>query len=1653
MATLARLELELVTSLAKFQQDMGRAAAVAERTAKRIEGVMKGVGGSLAAIGAGMAFKSIIDEAGEAEQALKQLQQTIKSTGGVAGVTSGAVEQISGEIQRLTGVSDDAVNSMASVLLTFTKVGKQVFPEATKAIVDMSAKLGTDLKSSAVMVGKALNDPIKGMTALSKAGVSFSQGQKDTIKALVESGNTLKAQQMILRELQTEFGGAAAAARNTLKGAFDALGVAAKDVLENIGSAQGQGLRGALEFMIQVTEKAAAHGKELSLALQGIAAGATAVVAVKTASELAGLAKMIVTVTAAGGGWVAGLALIVGGLVAFRDEQATLIGSTKTWGQLTVEAFNGIAMIAKPVINGVIDSFIEFGKWCGAVSKMVVDTLGGAFRVVFQALGQQDLFDKVTKGAAMFMSTLPGAMKAFADTANKQSAAAGKDYVGNFFNPILKLADDAKKRMDDIGKAAERGAKVKINPGELPEVEGKSEKKAREKAEKAAEAAAKRAKAQHEADQKSVEGILGSMQQMNAEISLRLAKEKEMIPELEAQNKLSKLGHLTEKERAAALTQINKLAAERRELEKQVAVKDEGEKLTSLLDNLKQRTTEIQNAGNKQNELNVSLKTQAEIDKIIKVGKGEHLDLVNKILAAAKEQEAVLREQKRLEAVEKYGSQVQDLMDQNKQMALKVQGQEEYLPLLEQEKKIREIMKDQNLSEEDKQNLAGQIQQQAQQTVRYNQALDQQDRALKAIKDSSGSTAQKIAALQMAYASGTINIKQYQDSLQDLRKEGLEKVKKDAKEFSDILTNGFDKMFEKGTKIKDVLKGMGVELMKMATKKIIAPLAENVFSGIANKLFGKQYGSTVPNGLPPSATGGGGTLAGGAAGMGTLPTTLAEGPAIVSLLQQILVALGGTPGVGPGSTLGGLGFPYGPPSTVQQYQNGGGLLSRVGGFFGNLFNFGQKSPLEEMLGAASASGLQGGMPSSGGGGGIFGALGGVGRTVSNGALGLLRALGFPFHADGGFLGAGQWGIAGERGPELIYGGQSGMSIMPPAMMTGASGFQAPWQQQNVYAGGRGGYSGNGMISQFDYANTMGDLMMAKYESGVKAFQNGDPNAPNWYTLQEIKAQADRFRTTVANGGYTGQMFSRAQFEMSSASADFNEAAYQWGGNRANVSDYLYNQGVRSGYDPSKRMNSMSFGLQSGGMGQMSQGGNVGFDLPSGMREASFSTSQGIPIISTGAGGLITSYTSNGAGGITGKLVNGMSTAFNNMFNGGNFMTASQQGSYSSPLLPRRGSDWLEAVGRQNLAYNGGGAIFPELVPRLKEMTSGANGGKQIYPSTFSWLPGYAPRGGGIGNLFADWRLRGMDVDPNSAGGFSNPNTRFGTGETYGPPVPPKLMPDMINGVFPGPATASEIAAGQRYLKRTTPQLAPDMISGMLTGSGPATVSDIMAGQRYMDEHWPGGYKYGGATAQGAYPLMADILDHMPSGLEAALRTAYEGHTMLNDAMPWFTSKTGIAKHFAGMAMNGITNKNSLYSQMGEIMSQPWANKSMPFSSYPAAMSLFGGRAMRHGGMPHRGEPIRVGEAGEELWVPPTGGGRIIPNHDLGGFGGGSGGGKLDINVVTRTEKPVRVRTVRTERGIQQIVEDAVDASMQRQGTLSRQFQGSYDVNRRGVARS
>ena len=125
------------------------------------------------------------------ENALVNLNAVIKSTGMSAGFTTDEMAKMADGLQRVTTYSNTAVMEAQGMLSTFTKIGRQTFPETLESALDLSIIMKQDLRSSVVMLGKALNDPIANLGALGRSGIQFSADQKKLIKTLWESGETL----------------------------------------------------------------------------------------------------------------------------------------------------------------------------------------------------------------------------------------------------------------------------------------------------------------------------------------------------------------------------------------------------------------------------------------------------------------------------------------------------------------------------------------------------------------------------------------------------------------------------------------------------------------------------------------------------------------------------------------------------------------------------------------------------------------------------------------------------------------------------------------------------------------------------------------------------------------------------------------------------------------------------------------------------------------------------------------------------------------------------------------------------------------------------------------------------------------------------------------------------------------------------------------------------------------------------------------------------------------------------------------------------------------------------------------------------------------------------------------------------------------------
>ena len=197
---------------------------------------MAKMGAAVGAVAGIVGFK-LVQAAYESQKVLAQTEAIIKATGGAAGVTSAQVAKLSDKLSMQIGVDDELIQKSANLLLTFKQIQNQV--GANNNIFDQAVTLSQDLgnvfgsaEAAAMQLGKALSDPEKGITALRRAGINFTEQQKEQIKTLVASGDVLGAQKLILKEVESQVGGTAEASAT----GFDKMRVALGNVAEKFGA-------------------------------------------------------------------------------------------------------------------------------------------------------------------------------------------------------------------------------------------------------------------------------------------------------------------------------------------------------------------------------------------------------------------------------------------------------------------------------------------------------------------------------------------------------------------------------------------------------------------------------------------------------------------------------------------------------------------------------------------------------------------------------------------------------------------------------------------------------------------------------------------------------------------------------------------------------------------------------------------------------------------------------------------------------------------------------------------------------------------------------------------------------------------------------------------------------------------------------------------------------------------------------------------------------------------------------------------------------------------------------------------------------------------------------------------------------------------------
>ncbi|MFN4354888.1 phage tail length tape measure family protein [Parvibaculum sp.] len=421
-AVIGALRAELTAGIAAWQRDMDKAAksvggfsarfAAAGRQMQKVGGVMTAAI-TAPILGAGALALANFEKQ---EKAVAAVDAALKSMGGTAGFSRNELHKMAGDLQAVSTFGDeDILSKVTANLLTFGNVSGDAFKRAQQAALDLSARLDQDLQSSAIMIGKALNDPVRGITALTRAGVTFTDQQREQIKAMVEVGDVAGAQALMLSELEKQFGGQAAAMANTSEGMRKQLANSWSDLLEDIGEIIAE----FLPPLVDALRSAVKWLKELSPETKRWAVGLAALAAV-AGPVIAALGFLMVGLAALSAPVLIAIAA-VGGLIAawyyFSDEIAAV-----------ATAFAGPIEAMKAIAHG-------WYQWMKGLVALAIHLFTGDFAAAFDTFKAlwRNFFDTVAAVAEALIPGVVGKVKALYEgvkTWLKDKLGAVLDWVG-----------------------------------------------------------------------------------------------------------------------------------------------------------------------------------------------------------------------------------------------------------------------------------------------------------------------------------------------------------------------------------------------------------------------------------------------------------------------------------------------------------------------------------------------------------------------------------------------------------------------------------------------------------------------------------------------------------------------------------------------------------------------------------------------------------------------------------------------------------------------------------------------------------------------------------------------------------------------------------------------------------------------------------------------------------------------------------------------------------------------------------------------------------------------------------------------------------------------------------------------------------------------
>lgn len=345
----------------------------------------------------------------ESAQAMGQVNAALASMGDASGRTSEQLAKSAEGLMKISTYDDDEIlRKVTANMLTFGKVAGENFDRAQLAAVNLATRLGGDLQGATMMIGKALNDPVKGLAAMSKAGIQFTADQKEMIKGMVASGDAAGAQAIILAELEKQFGGSAAAMRAATPG------IDSKQAWDSFNEVVGKIVNEALPPLTALLTRVLESFNNLSPGMQTFAVGA-----------------------AAAGAALGPILMVVGPMVSSMGKLAPLFATAGGGAAAGATGLAALGTALLPLTAAALAGYAAWKNW---------DTIGPILSK--WASGVKENFAKADADLKAFSTSIAGIDKKLGMPPPSAYANAVKAQAG-------KMMEDFRRLNADLGKVGE----------------------------------------------------------------------------------------------------------------------------------------------------------------------------------------------------------------------------------------------------------------------------------------------------------------------------------------------------------------------------------------------------------------------------------------------------------------------------------------------------------------------------------------------------------------------------------------------------------------------------------------------------------------------------------------------------------------------------------------------------------------------------------------------------------------------------------------------------------------------------------------------------------------------------------------------------------------------------------------------------------------------------------------------------------------------------------------------------------------------------------------------------------------------------------------------------------------------------------------------